>query len=85
MLEMAIDDNRPIKSITTRGDGGVTWCVGHRDVTRIVAYGENGQEAAVTWFAVYTGDHLASRVNGAAVEHIWYGYGEAPEDTKEIQ
>ena len=78
MLDAAVYDSRPIRSITTSGDSGVTWCAGHLGITRIEAYGENGQMAAVTWFAVYEDDWLATRVNAAAVESVWYG--EAPEE-----
>ena len=67
------DDERPIRSITTRGEGYSHWCVGRAGVTSIVAYEENGQGASVPWFAVYEDDWLAHRVNAAAVERVWYG------------
>ena len=67
------DDERPIREIALAGDGGDFWTVGHVGVTRIVVYRENGQGASVPWLAVYRGDWLASRVNAAHVENIWYG------------
>ena len=71
------DDERPIRSIATQGEDYSTWCVGRTGVTHIVAYRENGQGASVPWFAVYEGEWLATRVNAAAVESVWYG--EVPE------
>lgn len=75
ILEMW-NDERPIKEIVLAGDGGNWWSVGRGGVTRIVAYRENGQGAAVPWFAVYEGDWLAARVNAAHIKNVWYG--EAP-------
>lgn len=71
------NDKRPIREIVLAGDGGTWWSVGHGGVTRIVAYGENGQCAGVPWLAVYAGDWLVHRVNAAYVESVWYG---APPD-----
>ena len=68
------NDARPISAICAPGPGGNDWRVGKAGVTRIVPYLENGK----IWFAVYTGDWLAYRANGALIEHVWYG--EAPEE-----
>ena len=80
ILEMW-EDKRSIKGIVMAGEGGDYWDVGRGGVTCIIAYGENGQMAEVTWLAVYEGDWLAHRVNAAHVESVWYG--KAPENTKE--
>ena len=46
--------------------------VGLANVTRIVAYTENGQMAEVPWFAVYSGPHLTKRINAAHVVEVLY-------------
>lgn len=49
--------------------------LGHAGVTRIEAYGENGGLGPVTWFAVWTGDVIAERVNSLYVAAIRYKAG----------
>lgn len=73
MQRSVLDDERPIKSVATQGEGYSYWCVGRGGVTHIVAYRENGQGAGVPWLAIYEGNWLAHRVNAAAVESVWYG------------
>jgi len=40
--------------------------------TSIVAYEEHGQMNNVVWFAVYEGDRITRRINGAMVECVEY-------------
>ena len=80
------NDERPIKSLVMAGDDGNRWwTVGSGGVTRIELYREGarggsvvlcqtgGQGGAAIWFAIYQGDWLAYRANGALIEHVWYG------------
>lgn len=73
-----LDDKRAIIEISAPGEDGNFWTVGRNDVTAIVAYGEPGQGAYVPYFAIYKGDWLESRVNGADIEQVYYG--DAPKD-----
>lgn len=88
MYEEAVtmwNDERPIKELTMIGDKERWWAVGKGGVTRIALYREGGQGGtvvpcatggqygAVIWFAIYQGDWLAYRANGALIEHVWYG------------
>jgi hypothetical protein len=91
MYEEAVtmwNDERPIKELTMAGNGDRWWAVGSGGVTRIEIYRESRQDATVVpcgirqsgdviWFAIYQGDWLAYRTNGALIEHVWYR--EAPE------
>lgn len=68
------NDVRPIQSVLTMG-GAIPagwWAVGRMNVTKIEPYFENGQMAVVPWLAIYEGDVITVRINGAAVEHISY-------------
>lgn len=64
---LTYDDPREISAIHEAGDDGAFWRVGYAQVTRIVAYKEHGLSDFVPWFAVYQGDHLATRVPGHTV------------------
>ena len=46
--------------------------VGTDDVTRIEVIMENGQMAGVPWFAVFNGDRMISKWNGAHIEGVGY-------------
>lgn len=66
-----IDDPRPITRLFQANDAG--WHVGGAcGTTKIVAYEEYGQMAPVTWFEIWKGDVIVSRVNGASVEVVRY-------------
>lgn len=69
-----LSDDRDIVAINHIG-GEYFWRVGFDDVTKIVAYPENGQSAQVPWFAIYVGDEIRWRIDaqGMMVE-----YGTAP-------
>ena len=45
---------------------------GANGVTKIVPYDENGEMATVTWFAVWKGEHLHSRLRAGAMESVVY-------------
>jgi hypothetical protein len=67
-----IDDDREILSIWTHHDAGFrTRSVGG-GYDKIVPYHENGQMAPVLWFAVYKGDKIAHKVNGARIQNVNY-------------
>ena len=44
--------------------------VGVRNTTKIVVVMENGQMAGVPWFAVFEGDKLTTKYNGALLEGV---------------
>ena len=69
-----IEDSREIFAI-----GGVYSAifVGSNGVTKIVPYHENGQMAAVPWFAVYCGDEIWRRYDAAG---MWVEYRTADVD-----
>ena len=71
-LEQIENDKRPIQMVWSVGPEELGATVGQSGVTRIEPYQENGQMAAVTWFAVYKGDFLAARLNGAYMAEINY-------------
>lgn len=61
-----IDDVREISSIF---DGPWSARVGEAGVTSIIPYEENGEMAAVTWFAVYRGNNIWLRVRATGVQY----------------
>lgn len=63
-----IEDKRKIKSIHLAEEGIF---VGG-EVGEIVAYNENGEMAAVVWFAIYSNGEIIRRVNGKFVESVVY-------------
>ena len=87
MCEEAVtmwNDERPIKELVMISGKDRWWKVGTGGVTRIALYRESrqggtivpcqtGQGNATIWFAIYRGDWLAYRANGALIEHVWYG------------
>ena len=46
--------------------------VGHQGITRIVVVYEGGQGGGVPWFALYKGDKLFQKYNGALIEGVEY-------------
>lgn len=71
-------DQRPIKAIWYDGEDAGGFCVGVAgfNVSKIVAYSENGQCAPVPFFAVYDEDgNIKARVPAHMVTVV---YGEAP-------
>ena len=74
-----VDDERPIISIITGGEDYTILTVGKYGVTSIVAYNETGQSGYVHYYAVYKGDWLYARMNGADIERVYYG--DAPTDS----
>ena len=69
-MESLLDDTREIKCVYWHPDGALT--VGSFGVTKIEAYREAGQGGYVPWFAVWKGDFLYQRVNGATVTGVEY-------------
>ena len=64
-----------ILEISGSGDDGLPCAkVGRHGVTKIVCYGEPSQYCEVPWFAVYVGDDVIARVNGAMIEEVQYDY-----------
>ena len=66
-----IDDPRPIHAVWD-ADGQVGATVGLNDVTAITYYEENGDMAPVFWFAVWKGDIITKRLNGAHMAVVRY-------------
>ncbi len=67
-----MNDARKIQQICLPDDAG-WWAVGREGITEIVPYGEKGMYCNLTWFAVYAGDEIVSRVNANCVADVWYG------------
>ena len=67
-----IDDPRPIQSVWDAADQGHGATVGLNDVTAITYYEENGDMAPVFWFAVWKGDIITKRLNGACMAVVRY-------------
>ena len=66
-----LDDGRTINLLLVlQGEPG-EFQVGFSGITRIVAYGENGDMALVPWLAVYKGEHLHSRIKASACEILY--------------
>ena len=60
-----VHDPRPISGIFWGEDDHDCFVVGYGGVTKITPYYENGQMAAVPWFAIYIGDVLIARRDAA--------------------
>jgi hypothetical protein len=74
-IEKISKDERPIEGVWGTGSEDVDpvgATVGHKGVTAIQPYREDGQMSLVTWFAVYRGDELWKRLNCAYVAEITY-------------
>jgi len=69
-MDSVLDDTREIRSVYWHPDGEFT--VGTCGTTKIEAYREAGQGGYVPWFAVWKGEHLFQRVNGATVAGVQY-------------
>ena len=79
---LAHEDKRTIKTIFYEGDGAGEYIVGGNGITKIEAYGENGEMAQVVWFAIYKGDFLWMRVNGKRIDGVIYEEADMPNETK---
>jgi hypothetical protein len=67
-----LEDVREIKSIHGTEEGHIwSWEVG-KSCDKIECYGENGQMAAVPWFAVHKNGVVMQRLNGAFIETVCY-------------
>jgi len=73
------DDQRHIKCIRLAEDWACK--VGDRGITHIEPYDEPSPRATQSWFAVFKGDFLSSRVNAALVAEVTY-FKEFPEAPK---
>jgi hypothetical protein len=60
-----IEDEREIQYLS---NGMSSWQVGFMGVTKIEPYEENGHCAAITWFAIYHGPEIGTRVTGLNME-----------------
>ena len=72
-VPLIFDDPRPIKSIWFDGEdaGGYCTVTPGFDVTKIVAYRENGQMDHVPFYAVFDGEHIKARVPAQLVTVIY--------------
>lgn len=71
-MKTAIEDGRAIKTLWWDDDYGSQVEVGNQNVTKIEAYHEPGGLGNALWFAVYCGDSITQRVNGASVAGVAY-------------
>ena len=76
-MRQIADDRRPIKALTNERHGCGFAHVGSGGVTKIVAYKEPGQGAAVPWLAVYKGQECAARISA---EHVAIYYETEADD-----
>lgn len=68
-IQTIFEDTRPIKSIHSEHQG---YFVGG-EISSIDAYHENGEMAAVLWYAIYdNAGNIIERVNGKFVVSIAY-------------
>ncbi len=65
-----MNDERLIKVVWNETEKVVA--VGLRGVTKIEAYEENGEMAAVVWLRIWQGDHLYARIRAGAMSEIVY-------------
>lgn len=65
-------DDREIQSLDAGGATAGEYLVGRGGITAIRYYEETGQGAMVPWFAIYIGDAIKTRINGAFVERVIY-------------
>ena len=65
-----MEDTRTITSIWFTDDSNFS--LSQRDVDKIEPYYENGQMAAVVWFAVYGRGQILHRVNSAQIAIVNY-------------
>lgn len=70
-IDKITEDKRRIKAIYFSGEDNY-YAVAVGAASKIEAYDELGQGTYVPWFAVYEGDFLKIRVNGAKVESVEY-------------
>lgn len=75
-------DERPIRRIWT---DEIQHTVGREGVTKIDSYPENGHMAPLVWFAVYRGEEMFARVNGAHVVEVQYTPQPIPAPPQEDQ
>lgn len=69
-MQSVVDDHREIVEIWYEPDGVMT--VGSIGITKIQAYREYGQLGFVAWFAVFKGDVVWQRINGAFLAGVKY-------------
>jgi hypothetical protein len=69
-----LDDKRPIYWVgtPTNWEGEAEFMVGQGGVTKILAYGENGEMAEVTWLAIYQGEGVWVRLPASQCTGIGY-------------
>lgn len=66
-----LDDDREIVGLMVADGHAIAW-VGDAGITAIRPYREPGLMEWMTWFAVYRGDTITERVNGALVGRVQY-------------
>lgn len=69
-MKQILDDDRKIESIWY--EQGEPYKIGTCGVTKIEAYGEPAEFCDRPWFAIWKGDVITSRMNGAQIEGISY-------------
>lgn len=65
-----VEDNREIESIVL--ESPYSFSVGEGGIESIKPYQENGEMAAITWFAVYAADKIIARVSSRYVVAVYY-------------
>ena len=69
IINQLAEDEREIKRLYLEND---SMRVDGERVTKILAYQESGEIGLVTWFAIYKGDVITSRVNAKYVVEVAY-------------
>lgn len=67
-----VADPNPIAGIWGEDAESLGARVGHNGVTKINAYEEYGEMAAVVWFRVWRGDVVWKRIRGGSVAEVEY-------------
>ena len=68
MIKKIHEDDREIEALHWNDPDGSCFHAGMFECTKIVAYGEPGIHCDLSFFAVYTGDEIISRVPATQVQ-----------------
>ncbi len=71
MIKKIYEDDRAINGIHWNDSEGSCFIVGIFDCTKIVAYGERGLHYDTSFFAVYKGEEIISRVPATQVQVVY--------------
>lgn len=71
-MKTIFEDNRDIVALAFPEPNYEFLAVGENGITKIIPYLENGEMARITYFEIWKGESLSSRINGKYVREIHY-------------